>query len=456
VQWAVDALWPSQVMPSPGDGLGVGGPGTGAAESAPAPAEEPAPKLRLMRFSSAGSRTLPLAPSCESLDTHTTATTTRSRSASHDGCAVPVPGEAPLGAGTDDEGDAMRGPAAVELRWLIGTGAFGRVYLGRAHDGRPVAVKVAHKLQLMCLEGGERSAVRERDALTAAAAGDHPFVVGARGFFQTREHVYMVLEYCGGGDLYSLLRRCGGLPEPSVRFYAAEMLSALEHLHDAGFVYRDLKPENALLSSDGHVRLADFGLSRRLEPDEKAYTTCGSSQYVAPELLDHRGYGRSVDAWSFGCLLFEMAAGRAPFHCGGNVHKRITRIKAAKVNIPTHMPPAVADLVRALLVLDVSRRAGCSAARGLSSLWDSALLTPVKGKDVKGLKLPPPHPPPVGCAEGPECFDEEFTRRGVDLPRPVFTDGGMCGGRAGLLDVAGFEWVRPTLLRAAPELEPAA
>ena len=156
-----------------------------------------------------------------------------------------------------------------------------------------------------------------------------------------------VLEYVPGGELFSHLRRLGRFDEPSARFYAAEIVLALEYLHDRQIAFRDLKPENVLLDADGHVKLTDFGFAKALpqrssydDDDEgetttrdarkrkqtheleRTYTLCGTPEYLAPEIVTGKGHGPEVDWWALGVLVFEMLAGYPPFHVGGNEHER--------------------------------------------------------------------------------------------------------------------------------------
>lgn len=159
----------------------------------------------------------------------------------------------------------------------------------------------------------------------------HPFIAELKYAFQTSEKLYMVTEFKAGGELYSHLKREGKFNEERARFYAAEVILALECLHAHNIVYRDLKPENVLLDSEGHVCLTDFGLSKILsgsssvptsESDPgmseddiapKAFTFCGTPEYIAPEVIMGVGHDRSADWWSLGSFIYEMLTGRPPY-----------------------------------------------------------------------------------------------------------------------------------------------
>jgi serine/threonine protein kinase len=132
------------------------------------------------------------------------------------------------------------------------------------------------------------------------------------GHMQDAAKLYMLCEYVPGGELFSYLRREGQLPERAARFYAAEIVLALEYLHSLSVLYRDLKPENLLLTAAGHVKITDFGFAKVVA--DRTYSLCGTPEYLAPEIIQSAGHGRGVDWWALGILLFEMLAGFPPFY----------------------------------------------------------------------------------------------------------------------------------------------
>lgn len=196
-----------------------------------------------------------------------------------------------------------------ELGPTLGTGTFGRVRQVRFRSSpsqQVFALKMLKKTEIVKLHQVEHIKW-EKKILSQTS---HPFIVQLINSFQNSRYVYMLLEYLPGGELFSRLRKDGRFSEDVSLFYSSEILLALRYLHRHKIVYRDLKPENLLISESGHVKLADFGFAKILESD-RTYTLCGTPEYLSPEIIkgQKKGYGRSVDWWAFGILLYEMLVG---------------------------------------------------------------------------------------------------------------------------------------------------
>jgi serine/threonine protein kinase len=132
--------------------------------------------------------------------------------------------------------------------------------------------------------------------------------------FQTPKKLYFLMDFLNGGELFFHMKKESRFTENKSKFYAAEVTLALRHLHERGIIYRDLKPENVLLDISGHLKLTDFGLSKMgVFGTKKIYTFCGTPEYLAPEIINGKGYTKAVDWWSLGLLLYEMLSGRHPF-----------------------------------------------------------------------------------------------------------------------------------------------
>ncbi|XP_026894160.1 microtubule-associated serine/threonine-protein kinase 3 isoform X5 [Acinonyx jubatus] len=209
---------------------------------------------------------------------------------------------------------------------LISNGAYGAVYLVRHRDTRQrFAIKKINKQNLI-LRNQIQQVFVERDILTFA---ENPFVVSMFCSFETRRHLCMVMEYVEGGDCATLLKNMGPLPVDMARMYFAETVLALEYLHNYGIVHRDLKPDNLLITSLGHIKLTDFGLSKiglmsmatnlyegHIEKDTREFVdkqVCGTPEYIAPEVIFRQGYGKPVDWWAMGVVLYEFLVGCVPF-----------------------------------------------------------------------------------------------------------------------------------------------
>eukprot|EP00069_Balaena_mysticetus_P019874 bmy_02616T0 len=209
---------------------------------------------------------------------------------------------------------------------LISNGAYGAVYLVRHRETRQrFAIKKINKQNLI-LRNQIQQVFVERDILTFA---ENPFVVSMFCSFETRRHLCMVMEYVEGGDCATLLKNMGPLPVDMARMYFAETVLALEYLHNYGIVHRDLKPDNLLITSLGHIKLTDFGLSKiglmsmatnlyegHIEKDTREFVdkqVCGTPEYIAPEVIFRQGYGKPVDWWAMGVVLYEFLVGCVPF-----------------------------------------------------------------------------------------------------------------------------------------------
>ncbi|OQS00128.1 kinase [Thraustotheca clavata] len=302
---------------------------------------------------------------------------------------------------------------------LIGKGGFGQVIVARHNDsGDIVAIKTLNK-HALTTQNQVAHTKAERNVLIKCY--NHPFVVKLHAAFQTIDHLHMVLEYCPGGELFFHLSRDGRFTEAQAAFYASEIYLALDHLHKHSIIYRDLKPENVLLDRDGHVRLADFGLSKEDVSERKlAATFCGSAEYISPELLaladaqfdscDAAGYDKGVDIWALGCLIHELLTGLPPFYSGKCRSELYARIRSGRVEFPDYMSAEACDLVSRLLHKVPSERLGYKSS-------DEVKMHPFFMKYIPSWeqcmqrKISPPMKPPSGDYSN---FDDAFTSIHVD------------------------------------------
>uniref|UniRef100_A0ABI7YPK5 Ribosomal protein S6 kinase n=1 Tax=Felis catus TaxID=9685 RepID=A0ABI7YPK5_FELCA len=201
------------------------------------------------------------------------------------------------------EGFEKADPSQFELLKVLGQGSYGKVFLVRktkgSDTGQLYAMKVLKKATLKV-----RDRVRSKMERDILAEVNHPFIVKLHYAFQTEGKLYLILDFLRGGDLFSRLSKEVMFTEEDVKFYLAELALALDHLHGLGIIYRDLKPENILLDEEGHIKITDFGLSKEaIDHDKRAYSFCGTIEYMAPEVVNRRGHTQSADWWSFGVLM---------------------------------------------------------------------------------------------------------------------------------------------------------
>ncbi|XP_074923084.1 microtubule-associated serine/threonine-protein kinase 4 isoform X2 [Chelonoidis abingdonii] len=260
---------------------------------------------------------------------------------------------------------------------LISNGAYGAVYFVRHKETRQrFAMKKINKQNLI-LRNQIQQAFVERDILTFA---ENPFVVSMYCSFETRRHLCMVMEYVEGGDCATLMKNMGPLPVDMARMYFAETVLALEYLHNYGIVHRDLKPDNLLVTSMGHIKLTDFGLSKvglmsmttnlyegHIEKDAREFLdkqVCGTPEYIAPEVILRQGYGKPVDWWAMGIILYEFLVGCVPFF-GDTPEELFGQVISDEINWPEKdeaPPPDSQDLITLLLRQNPMERLGTGGA----------------------------------------------------------------------------------------------
>ncbi|RQM25715.1 hypothetical protein B5M09_004305 [Aphanomyces astaci] len=246
-----------------------------------------------------------------------------------------------------------------ELLKVVGQGGFGKVFMGRKvsgpDSGQVYAIKVLQKDQVVS-NGLVHTTMAERHILIEVA---HPFVVKLHYAFQSDSKLYLVMDYLSAGSLAVHLRKWRKFPETFARFYAAEVALAIAHLHQVNIIYRDVKLENVLMDSDGHVSIADFGLSKQGVSGLKgAKTFCGTAAYIAPELLKGQNYGKAADWWSFGILLYEMIGGKPPYYHRNRDIMFQTILTQQWVTFTPGFSDAAVDLIRGLLNRDPMQRLG--------------------------------------------------------------------------------------------------
>ncbi|KAL7421609.1 cAMP-dependent protein kinase catalytic subunit [Cryptotrichosporon argae] len=287
-----------------------------------------------------------------------------------------------------------------QIERTLGTGSFGRVHLVRSkHNGRFYAIKVLNKDKVVKMKQVEHTN-SEREMLVRVR---HPFLVNLWGTFQDVSNLYMVMDFVAGGELFSLLRKSQRFPNSVAKFYAAEVALALDYLHSLNIIYRDLKPENLLLGADGHIKVTDFGFAK-LVPDI-TWTLCGTPDYLAPEVVQSKGYNKSVDWYALGVLIFEMLAGYPPFFTeDGNPMKLYEKIIAGKVRYPTYFDALAKELLKNLLVGDLTKRYGNLRA-GSSDIFAHGWFAEVDWDKLYRREIPAPYIPKIEGEGDASQFD---------------------------------------------------
>jgi serine/threonine protein kinase len=301
----------------------------------------------------------------------------------------------------------LRSPDDGNSDYQIGT--FGQVYQVRKKDTQRIyAMKVLSK-KVIVQKKEVAHTLGERNILVRTATTESPFIVGLKFSFQTPLDLYLVTDFMSGGELFWHLQKEGKFKEPRAKFYIAELILALEHLHDHDIVYRDLKPENILLDANGHIALCDFGLSKaNISKNDTTNTFCGTTEYLAPEvLLDETGYTKMVDFWSLGVLVFEMCCGWSPFYAE-DTQQMYKNIAFGKVRFPRDALSAEGrNFVKGLLNRNPKHRLGANDdARELKA---HAFFSDIDWSELLKKNVPPPFKPKLKSVLDTSNVDPEFT-----------------------------------------------
>ncbi|KDR82896.1 hypothetical protein GALMADRAFT_238533 [Galerina marginata CBS 339.88] len=291
-----------------------------------------------------------------------------------------------------------------ELMTVIGKGSFGKVLQVRKRDtSRIYALKTIRKAHIV-----NRNEITHTLAERLVLAQvDSPFIVPLKFSFQSEQKLYLVLAFVNGGELFHHLQREHRFDEERARFYSAELLLALEHLHELDVVYRDLKPENILLDYTGHIALCDFGLCKlNMKDNEKTNTFCGTPEYLAPEILSGNGYDKTIDWWTLGVLLYEMLAGLPPFY-DELTDKMYEKILNDPLIFGEEFSPEASGILTELLNRDPARRLGVKGAEEIKR--HPFFHKHIDFKLLASKKIQPPFKPSVASPVDVSNFDMVFT-----------------------------------------------
>ncbi|XP_028643299.1 protein kinase C delta type [Grammomys surdaster] len=295
---------------------------------------------------------------------------------------------------------------------VLGKGSFGKVLLAELKGkDRYFAIKCLKKDVVLIDDDVECTMVEKR---VLALAWENPFLTHLICTFQTKDHLFFVMEFLNGGDLMYHIQDKGRFELYRATFYAAEIICGLQFLHSKGIIYRDLKLDNVMLDKDGHIKIADFGMCKEnIFGEGRASTFCGTPDYIAPEILQGLKYSFSVDWWSFGVLLYEMLIGQSPFH-GDDEDELFESIRTDTPHYPRWITKESKDIMEKLFERDPVKRLGVTGNIRLHPFFKT-----INWSLLEKRKVEPPFKPKVKSASDYSNFDPEFLN---EKPQLSFSD----------------------------------
>uniref|UniRef100_A0A671MAN4 Protein kinase C n=1 Tax=Sinocyclocheilus anshuiensis TaxID=1608454 RepID=A0A671MAN4_9TELE len=317
---------------------------------------------------------------------------------------------------------------------VLGKGSFGKVLLAELKGrGEYFAVKALKKDVVLMDDDVECTMVEKR---VLALAWENPFLTHLYCTFQSKEHLFFVMEYLNGGDLMFHIQDKGRFDLYRATFYGAEIICGLQYLHSTGIIYRDLKLDNVMLDKDGHIKIADFGMCKEnMLGENRATTFCGTPDYIAPEILLGQKYSFSVDWWSFGVLLYEMLIGQSPFQ-GDDEDELFESIRMDVPHYPRWITKEAKDLLEKLFERDPTRRLGV-----VGNIRGHAFFKTINWPALEKRDVSPPFKPKVKSPNDCSNFDQDFLS---EKPRLSQSDKNLIDSMDQSA-FAGFSFINPKM-----------
>ncbi|OUC46592.1 kinase domain protein [Trichinella nativa] len=319
-----------------------------------------------------------------------------------------------------DKGKITKSPKDFIFLRTIGEGSFSTVYAGvEVCTGREVAIKVCEK-QLIKRERKVPYVMQEKDVMAILNSHPHPFLVRLFCTFQDADHLYFAMTFAKNGELLACLKKLGSFEESVAKFYTAEIVSGLEHLHNLKIIHRDLKPENVLLSESMHILISDFGSAKILKPTltadqplpllsrvSKRASFVGTAQYVSPEVLNSKPTTLACDFWALGCIIYQMLSGLPPFRAA-NEYLIFQKINKLDYEFPDGFNTVAMDLVRNFLKIEPAERLGSVERGGVAEVKNHPFFDGIDWNTLPMQKPPEMTPYLPGIASSGKMSSDEI------------------------------------------------
>jgi len=310
--------------------------------------------------------------------------------------------------GSETSFEAKRiGESDFEKLRVVGQGSFGKVLQVRhKQTGQIYAMKVLNKRTV--IERDDVKSIQTEKSILMKLSS--PFLVKLYSSFQTKDKLYFVMDYINGGELFHHLQSERSFAPARARFYSAEIILGLEYLHKRGIIYRDLKPENILITADGHVCLTDFGISKEglQSKSDRTATFCGTPEYLAPEVLLGQQYGKEIDYWSLGTIVYEMLTSTPPFY-SEEVQLMYQRILNDSIDFEEIPDKDTQDIILAFLERDPAKR-----LTDPDKIKAHPYFASIDWEKLERREVRPPFLPNVKDKTDFSQFDTDFTSQPVN------------------------------------------